>query len=236
MFDRMLDVTGAAFYYDYSNKQLLGYLYTGAVFGNLPGEVSIPKSRVEGAELAITARPARGLVLSAAATYLKSKVTGDYRTASPDSLYGFLPATDPDCAPGQTVGDCGVNIKGSAFTYTPKWNLLGDAQYTFPVSSQWNGFVGGNVTYKSSTFAVFGAPPNGTVGTYTTADDYKIKGYALVDLRAGIESEDGKWRVQLWGRNVLSKYYWIHVVRIQDTVARVTGRPATYGVTVSARF
>jgi len=235
-FDHLLDLTGAAFYYDYSNKQLLGYLYTGAVFGNLPGEVSIPKSRVEGAELSLTARPATGLVFSGAATYVKSKVTEDFRTASPDALYGFQPATDPACTAGQTVGDCGVNIEGSPFTYTPKWNLLADAQYTFPVSDGWNVFVGGNVTYKSSTFATFGAPPNGTAGAYTTADDYAIKGYALVDLRAGVESEDGKWRVQLWGRNVFNKYYWIHVVKIQDTLSRVTGRPVTYGVTVSARF
>jgi len=39
-----LQVDAAAFYYDYKDKQLIGYITT--AFGNLPGLVSIPKSRV----------------------------------------------------------------------------------------------------------------------------------------------------------------------------------------------
>jgi iron complex outermembrane recepter protein len=238
LFDRKLDVTGAGFYYDYVNKQLLGYLYTGAIFGNLPGEVSIPKSRVIGAEASIVARPVHNLVLSGSGTYLNSKVTSNYRTASPDALYGFQPATDPSCPPGSTVGSCGINIKGAAFTYTPKWNLLGDAQYTIPYNSDWNIVLGGSVNYRTSTFAEFAGPPDGTPrsAAYTTASDYKLPAYALVDLRASFESADGRYRFQVWGRNITNKYYWIHVVKIQDTLGRVTGKPATYGFTMSAKF
>jgi outer membrane receptor for Fe3+-dicitrate len=237
-FERKIDLAGAAFHYDYKNKQLLGYLYTGAIFGNLPGEVSIPKSRVDGAELSAVFRPITGLVLNAAATFIDSKITGDYRTASPDALYGFQLATDPSCPPGATVGNCGVNIKGSHFTYTPKWNFLADAQYTFAVSSAWNSFVGANVNYRSSTIAAFAAPPGGTPRSqaYTTASDYELPSYALLDMRLGFQSADGKYRVQFWGQNVLNKYYWIHVVKIQDTLARITGRPTTYGITFTARY
>ena len=237
-FDRHMDVTAAAFYYDYANKQLLGYLYTGAIFGNLPGEVSIPKSRVVGAEASVVVRPARGLALSAAGTYIKSKVTSNYRTASPDALYSFQPSTDPSCPAGSTVGGCGINIKGSPFTYTPKWTLLGDAQYSFPVSNRFKLFLGGSVSYRSSTFAVFAGPPDGTPrsAAYTNASDYKLPSYALVDLRAGVESLDGRYRLQFWGSNITNKYYWIHVIKIQDTLARVTGRPATYGATFSVKY
>ena len=238
LFDRMLDLTGAMFYYDYTNKQLLGYLYTGAIFGNLPGEVSIPKSRVEGAELDVSAHPLHGLTVTAGATYIDSKVTSNYRTSSPDALYGFQPATDPTCPPNSTVGSCGINIKGSPFNYTPKWNVLGDVQYTFPVSGGVDGFVGANVTYQSKTSAAFAAPPNGTPRSeaYTTASDYELNAHTLVDLRAGVNSQDGKWRFQLWGRNVFNEYYWIHVVKIQDTLARITGRPATFGATLTLRY
>ncbi len=127
-------------------------------------------------------------------------------------------------------------MKGAAFSYTPKWSLQGDAQYSFPLSGKWGGFVGANINYRTSTYAVLGVPTNPALASYTVASDYQIPGYALLDLRAGVESADGKFRVQFWGRNVTNKYYWIHVVKIQDTVTRVTGRPVTYGVTLSTRF
>jgi iron complex outermembrane recepter protein len=177
-------------------------------------------------------------MLNAAATVIDSKVTGDYRTASPDALYGFQPTTDPSCPPGSTVGSCGVNIKGSRFTYTPKWNLLADAQYTFAATPTWNTFIGANVSYRTATLAAFAGPPDGTPRSeaYTTAGDYELPSYALLDVRLGFESADGKYRVQFWGQNVTDKYYWIHVVKIQDTLARITGRPTTFGITLSARY
>jgi iron complex outermembrane recepter protein len=221
--NRSIDVTGAAFYYAYKNKQLLGYLYTGQIFGSLPAEVSIPKSRVEGAELSLTARPTRQLTLSAAATYLDSKITGDFDTTSPDALYS-------------TSAGGLINVKGASFPYTPKWSMQSDVQYSFPLRGSWSAFVGANVNYRTWTYAVLGVPTNPAYRSYTLASDYEIPGYALLDLRAGFESSDGKYRVQFWGRNVTDRYYWIHVIKIQDTVARVTGQPATFGVTLSTRF
>ena len=32
-------------------------------------------------------------------------------------------------------------------------------------------------------------------------------GYGLLGLRAGLESEDGKWEVSVWGRNLTDKLY-----------------------------
>jgi outer membrane receptor protein involved in Fe transport len=60
---------------------------------------------------------------------------------------------------------------------------------------------------------------------------YTIKGYATVDGRLGYEAEEGKWKVMVWGKNILNKYYWTAVVPSSDSSARFAGRPATYGVT-----
>jgi outer membrane receptor protein involved in Fe transport len=225
--NRAVDVTGAVFYYNYRNKQLLSYLHA-PPFGDIPGEVNIPKSRVKGAEFNMTVRPVRGLQLYGAATYLDSRITGSFRNPSPDALY----------TAAYTAGHGGLlpDFKGERFTDTPKWSLQGDAQYTFPISSGWKSYVGANISYRTSTNSVFGAPVDPTLPHYTTADDYKIPAYALIDLRLGFESDDGKYRVQFWGRNVTNKYYWLHITRIQDTLSRQTGMPATYGVTVSGRF
>ena len=64
----------------------------------------------------------------------------------------------------------------------------------------------------------------------------KIDAYALLDLRAGIKSDDGTWRFSIWGRNVTNKYYWTTADHIADTTVRYTGKPATYGATLSVRF
>ena len=58
----------------------------------------------------------------------------------------------------------------------------------------------------------------------------------LVDVRAGVESTDGKWRVWGWVRNVTDKHYWNQSVHVNDVLLRYTGMPRTYGVSLSMRF
>jgi outer membrane receptor protein involved in Fe transport len=64
---------------------------------------------------------------------------------------------------------------------------------------------------------------------------YVIDAYTLVNLRAGLEGSDHKWRMELWGKNVFNKYYWTNISSATDTLSRYTGMPATYGVTVTFR-
>ena len=55
-----------------------------------------------------------------------------------------------------------------------------------------------------------------------------------MDLRGGISKND--WRVEGWVRNVGNKWYWTAADRINDTILRYTGRPTTYGMTISYRY
>jgi iron complex outermembrane recepter protein len=58
-----------------------------------------------------------------------------------------------------------------------------------------------------------------------------LPAYALVDLRAGFEHSG--WRVELWGRNVMDRFYTTFAERVTDTVIRTVGMPVTYGISVS---
>src|SRR3546814_15753292 len=71
LLDRRVQLSGAAFYYDYRDKQLIGWANT--AFGPLPQLVNIPKSRVVGAELEITAQPVVGLRVNADVTYIDTQ-------------------------------------------------------------------------------------------------------------------------------------------------------------------
>ena len=60
--DNRLHVNASAFYYDYKDKQIRG-LVIDPVFNQLEKLVNVPKSRINGAEVEITARPVSGLTL-----------------------------------------------------------------------------------------------------------------------------------------------------------------------------
>jgi outer membrane receptor protein involved in Fe transport len=148
-FNRMLDVSTAAFYYDYRNKQIQGTVAV-PIFGALPQLVNIPKSSVLGAEIEATLHPARGLSFTGGAIYVKSRV--DDHTIRPDPLENE------------------VDLKGETFPNTPRWQLNGSADYEVPVSSDLKLVAGGNISYRSSSNAAFGENPAFRFKPYSLVD------------------------------------------------------------------
>ncbi|MEZ5998710.1 MAG: TonB-dependent receptor [Hyphomonas sp.] len=203
LFNGSAQVSGAAFRYEYDDKQVLGIFQT--IFGNLPRLTNIPKSEVNGAELQLLLAPTDQLKINLGGTYVKSKVTDHFSNLS-NPL-------------GQTV-----DIYGESFPNSPEWQLTGDVQYDFHISSTLDGFVGGGAYYRSSAQAGFGRVP-----------EFVIPSYTLLDLRAGIVSADG-WRAEIWGHNVTDELYWNNIAKLTDTFSRTTGMPRTYGVRLSYDF
>lgn len=199
-----VQLSGAVFYYDYKDKQLAGYLDF-FPFGNLPTILTIPKSSVRGAELALDWKPFANLTLNFGGAYIDSRVDRSLIFNNPLA---------------QTI-----DVKGEQFPNTPKWQLVANAEYKFRLSGDLTGFVGSNARYRSKSSAAFGDVPA-----------FTLPSYALVDLRAGVESKGGKWRAEVWGRNVFNKFYLINVSKVVDTTARTAGMPATYGMSVSYRY
>ena len=216
LLDRKLSITGAAFYYDYKNKQLRAK-FVDPIFGALDKLVNVPKSKIKGAELGITAQPVGGLTLSGSVTYLDAKVR---------NYNGVV---------GSTVNDLGLreavlaSFKGVTLPYSPKWQYALRADYEFPINDGFNGYVGAGVNGQSKS-----------IGILTTSvqdrTDYKINARTLVDLNAGVATADGQWRVGVWGKNVFNKYYWTNSIQAYDNIMRYAARPAEYGLTVSFRY
>jgi iron complex outermembrane receptor protein len=204
LLERTLQLNAAAFYYDYTDKQLLGSIQN-PVFGTLPGSVAIPKSRVQGWEADVTWRPIEALRITGGVSYVDSRIERD--PPLPVDPYGVV-----------------RSFVGEAFPYTPKWQATVDAEYRFPVRDSLTGYVGGTFTYRSSSFSNFGENPF-----------FVLQSRSLLDLRAGVEAESGRWRVQVFGRNVTNQVYSIQTSRLTDTVLRFTGMPVTYGIQFSFR-
>jgi iron complex outermembrane recepter protein len=197
---------GAGFYYDYSDKQLLAPFFI-ENFGLLDKLQNVPESRVAGAELQFIWTPAPGLRLSANGTYIDSKVTSDFFAA------------DPLGGPTQ------INLNGLTFPYTARWQGAGDASYTFDVSDELEATLGAALTTRSKS-----------VGRFGGGQAFGMDGYTLLDLRAGVETIDGTYAIEIYGRNVTNQYYRTNVTSNADTIIAFAGMPATYGVRGTVRF
>jgi outer membrane receptor protein involved in Fe transport len=118
-------------------------------------------------------------------------------------------------------------VDGQRFPRIPDWQLVGDAEYRFPVSSNAEAFLGASLNYQSGQIATFGVPGGENVF-------FEMPSYTLIDLRAGVETD--RWRLSIWGKNITNKFYTTDVSRIIDSVSRAVGMPATYGVTAAIKF
>jgi outer membrane receptor protein involved in Fe transport len=134
-FNHLLDLSVAAFYYDYRNKQFL--TYSPSVIGIVQSLRNIPKSSVKGLEGDVTLAPLQGLTLHAAVTYLSTRV-------------GSFSAT--------TITGALAQLKGTKFNLAPDWSSTFDATYRFPSNGDLTPYVGLSGVYNSSAFADLGEP------------------------------------------------------------------------------
>lgn len=217
LLDRALQFNGAAFYYDYNDKQLRSKLNTGT-FGILDVLQNVPKSTIKGFEFEWVVRPISSLSISSTFTYVDAKI---------DEFVGI------------SASGVSADFGGTPMPYTPKYQIATNLDYDFPLSDSLEGFVGGGVSFRSSAIAVIGgtiAPPTLVTSAIAGNRLFRIDDYALVDLRLGLQAPDGRWRAALWGKNVFNTYYWNNVNAAYDVVARSPGMPSTYGVSLSVKY
>jgi outer membrane receptor protein involved in Fe transport len=206
-------LNGAAFYYDYTDKQTRAKI-SALFWGLLEKLVNVPKSRVYGIEGEFVARPVDGLTFSASATFLKSKVTSDFSTANGAPVYNSMGFTG--------------NFKGSKLPFTPEFTANADIQYEFEMGNL-KPFVGATAVHQGKSSATY-------ENAILRADFFKIPSYTTVDLRAGVGADDDRWKLMLYGRNVFDKYYIVSPTFYHDAYFNIVGRPATYGVQVSMKY
>jgi outer membrane receptor protein involved in Fe transport len=124
---------------------------------------------------------------------------------------------------GYDVFGAPVDLDGKSFNFSPKWTALADAEYRFPVSAGLEAFVGADVTYNSSTY-----------GDLAHSPELELPKYTLIGARLGVTAD--RWQAMLWGRNITDEHYATNTTIGIDTIYRLTGMPATYGVSFGYSF
>lgn len=156
--------------------------------------------RSRGVELEVTDKPLESLTVSSRLTYLDAVFT-DFKTScySNDEPIKLASTTDPNA-----VGAC-YTIPGTTTSYTQaagkplpnasKWNVTADLNYVRPLSATLQFDGSANYLWRSA-FYTNGADPN-----------TRISGYGIVNMNLGVGSQDGRWRVGVFARNLFNRYY-----------------------------
>jgi iron complex outermembrane recepter protein len=219
-----LQLNVAAFYYDYTDKQLLGALED-PIFGALPSLVNVPESHVLGYELIANWMPVQGLTISPSISYADTEVDGTFRNF--DAFF----------KPGANSGT--KDFSGQDFPQAPEMQANLAVNYSWEAMDGWAAFVGTNINYQEETYSFFVDECKEAGVSCTRLSAGEISGdttlpvpeRTLVDVRVGIENNN--WKIWLWGRNVTDEYYWTRHSKVNDTILKLTAMPRTYGISAS---
>lgn len=215
--DNRLMLNGAAFYYDYEDKQLRSKKVDG-IFGLLDALVNVPESEVFGLEFEAMAVPVEGLTLSLAGTYLDTEVT----------KYDGTVGSDVDPNTGLRVG-VSDSFAGAELPFSPEWQLTAAIDYERPIYGNYVGFIGMDVSAQAESVSILTNVP-------IELEDYSLPDRTIVGARLGIRSEEDTWSLSLWGRNIFDEYYVTSTTISYDNLVRYAGRPAEYGITFGLKF
>jgi iron complex outermembrane recepter protein len=217
LLDGMAQLNAAAFYYDYTDKQLLSRTIT--IFGALGALANIPESEVTGAEFDFQWAPIDGLFLNVGASY-----------------------TDTEIKKFTGYNQLGVqgDMEGSDFPLTPEFQATAMASYEWSMGDNLMAFVGADVSYSDefvSDYAIKSATVdredfNLQAGqSFGVQEPFQIDDYVLVGARFGLRSADDSWNATVWGRNLTDEFYQVNTRKTTDAVVGYTGTPTTYGIT-----
>ena len=136
--DGLLRFNTAAFYYDYTDKQLFSRIQD-PLFGSLPQLQNAPSSEVRGIEFDLASSPFSGLYISLAAAYIETEVK-DFPNA-------FNTQGEPE------------DLTGTEFNYSPKLSYTALLDYSFAVSSYYEAGIGVDYSFKGETNSTLDGDP-----------------------------------------------------------------------------
>jgi iron complex outermembrane receptor protein len=203
-----LHINASAFWYDYKNKQETNFINT--FVGALAQLTNVPRSRIRGVELDGVWQATPTLSFTASTTYLDAVITNWANAGLVNAANVAVP----------------TNLAGARLANAPRWQSNAAATYEVPVSATLRAFVTGDVAQRATY--------SGEILELNPAT--AVPGYAIFDARAGVKSQDGKWQVSLWVRNLADHYYYTSAFFGNSIYVRMNGMPRTFGLSARVNF
>ncbi|MHA7819617.1 MAG: TonB-dependent receptor [Erythrobacter sp.] len=213
----------SGFFYDYTDQQLSQVTNLATTTSNAGS------STIWGIESEFVVIPVQGLRLEGNVAYLNTEFDEFCTT---DTRNPALPLDPANCSFSDGAGGTIVtsNLAGNRLPRAPDLTAFMAANYETALGDTLDGFVRAEWQFTGDQFfSVFNRP--------NIAQD----GYSVFNASAGINSADGVWSVQVWGRNIFDEEYFSNLFEsgVLSNVVVPQGfvaPPATYGVTVGFNF
>ncbi len=207
LLDNSMQLNGAAFWYDYRDKQEQDLAVT--LVGNISGLTNVPKSSISGAEFDMQWLPTDNMTIRLGAAYLQTEVKE-------------WNAVDGDLSKWPSV--VRRDVSGIQLAQSPKWQYNGMIENRWPIAN--------DLVIKAAMDYSFQDSTTGGPSIFRATDSYW-----LLNARVGLAAADERWAVNLWGRNITDEYYFPAAYQGGNgPYVRSVGMPATYGVSVAYNF
>ncbi|UVO49586.1 TonB-dependent receptor [Sphingomonas sp. SUN019] len=148
-----------------------------------------------------------------------------YRIADELSLFGSFAYIDGKIDEG---GNVAPTFAGARFRLQPKVTASGGATIRLPFTNGVEFYATPSASYQSKVF--FELPNSEAISQ---------DGYVLVNLRAGVEFAEGRYRIGGFARNLTNRRYLIDAGNTGGgfgVPTYIAGEPRFYGVEVAGRF
>ena len=217
-----LFLEAAAYYYDYSDMQVVAVVPRGVVDANIL--VNADGAELYGSELQLRALPTSWLDLNIGVAYIHSSFK---ELASP------APGTGPNSPPPYNgdpfAGGQIVQLEGESIPNAPTWSMNSTARTTFPVNDRFRFVAQADITWEDEIKRDLIA----TKALYTEA-------HWNFDASISLQTTDDKWNFSLWGRNLADDTWITEAYQVLGFGFYIAGAnynyPRTWGVGVRHTF
>jgi iron complex outermembrane receptor protein len=200
--------------------------YEGGIKGSIgafTGSLGVFYQQYDGFQFSVTTG-ATTTVESANAKNLGLEAEGNLRLGSMVSLFGSFAYID-----GKLNDDPAFGVySGDRFRLQPKITASGGINVRVPLNDSVSLYAVPSATYQSKVF--FELPNNEAISQ---------GGYTLVNLRAGVEFAQGRYRIGGFARNLSNERYLIDAGNTGGgfgVPTYIAGEPRFYGVEIGAKF
>ncbi len=208
LFDRRLRFNLSAFYYDYTDLQVLSVNQQGTGVPTL-GLDNAADATIKGLEVELLAVPVESLNLGLNFGLLDA----EYRNYTSGAI---------DPTTGQPRDFSGNRLPGA-----PRFTLSSFVQYSFPLGS-FEGRLRAEYNFTGKKYY------NNAEDELISSRD----GYGLLNLRATLAQGEGRWELSAWMRNVTDEEYLIDATDLRDFgfIPQYYGERRTWGLDLIVNF
>ena len=178
------------------------------VFGNAPSLTT------KGVSVSVFGRPAPGLTVNLGAQYANAKYGDGYFVACAQLQTAAQGCENVTNAGGAVIGKAD-NAGGNRLVGSPQWKVTGSGEYQHQLSGNLAGFVAADVVYTSRiNYNAAYDPLNANASA------------AIFGARLGVRTEDGRYGVSIFGRNLFDVYR--STIRFATATATQQRDPQSY--------